>query len=69
MDVQAVNDRPLRREIFYLPKRLFLLRHVNMMSTKVAPLPVSKDIQFKQIIVKIKQACCGKLRAVCPHAF
>ena len=53
----------------YATSHFFLFGHVNMMSTKVASLPVSKDIEFKQIIVKIKQACCGKLKAVCPHAF
>ncbi|MDF2849465.1 Uncharacterised protein [Sphingobacterium multivorum] len=47
----------------------FLFDLLNMMWTKVASLPVSKDIEFKQIIVKIKQACCEKLKAVCPHVF
>lgn len=53
----------------YAVSHFFLFGPLNMMGTKVAPLLVSKDIQFKQIIVKIKQACCGKLKAVCPHAF
>ncbi len=39
----------------YATSHFFLFGHVNMMSTKVVSLPVSKDIEFKQIIVKIKQ--------------
>lgn len=47
----------------------FLFDPLNMMWTKVASLPVSKDIEFKQIIVKIKQAYCGRLKVVYPHVF
>lgn len=47
----------------------FLFGPVNMMSTKVASLPVLKDIEFKQIIMKIKQTYCGRLKGVHQHVF
>lgn len=53
----------------YATSHFFLFGHVNMMSTKVVSLPVSKDIEFKQIIVKIKQTYCERLRVVHQHVF
>lgn len=47
----------------------FLFDLLNMMWTKVASLPVSKDIEFKQIIVKIKQVSCDRLRVAYQHVF
>jgi len=53
----------------YAVSHFFLFGPLNMMGTKVVPLLVSKDIEFKQIIVKIKQAYCGRLKVVHQHVF